>query len=312
MSALAAVLTTFFDAADNAYLPTVVGRAGPRRANGALAASGSATEFAAFGIAGFLVKLLTAPIAIAIDALSFLVSAVLLGTIRRPEPPPPPASEREPVLDEIREGLRLVVRDPVLRGLALGHDGPRGDVGRVRRHVAPVRDRRLELDPAVIGVVAGAGRLRSLFGALLAERVVGRSASGASSSRRCCSPPSATCSSRSRRRRCRWSRSRCLIGQQLDRRPAVTVFDVTEVSVRQSRVGDRQLGRVNATVRVAMVMAQLVATLVGGVLAEVIGLRGAAFLAPVFALLGAWLLFRSTRAWAADHRPVAGEVAASA
>ena len=37
----------------------------------------------------------------------------------------------------------------------------------------------------------------------------------------------------------------------------MTVFDVTEVSVRQARVGDRQLGRVNATVRVAMVMAQL-------------------------------------------------------
>jgi predicted MFS family arabinose efflux permease len=73
----------------------------------------------------------------------------------------------------------------------------------------------------------------------------------------------------------------------------VTVFDVTEVSVRQARVGDRQLGRVNATVRVAMVMAQLAGTLVGGLVAEAIGLRGAAFLAPVFALLGAWLMFRS-------------------
>ena len=85
----------------------------------------------------------------------------------------------------------------------------------------------------------------------------------------------------------------CLIGQQLIGDTAVTVFDVTEVSVRQARVGDRQLGRVNATVRVAMVTAQLAGTVVGGVLAEVIGLRGAAFLAPVFALLGAWALFSS-------------------
>ena len=123
MSALAAVLTTFFDVADRAYLPTVVGREDLVRANGALAATSSAVEFAAFGVAGFLVNLLTAPIAIAIDAVSFVVSAVLLGTIRRPEPPPPPASEREPVVHEIREGLRLVVRDPVLRGLAWGTMG---------------------------------------------------------------------------------------------------------------------------------------------------------------------------------------------
>ena len=84
MSALAAVLTTFFDVADRAYLPTVVGRPDLVRANGALAATSSAMEFAAFGVAGFLVNLLTAPIAIAIDAVSFLVSAVLLGSIRRP------------------------------------------------------------------------------------------------------------------------------------------------------------------------------------------------------------------------------------
>ena len=95
----------------------------------------------------------------------------------------------------------------------------------------------------------------------------------------------------------------------------MTVFDVTEVSVRQARVGDRQLGRVNATVRVAMVMAQLGGTLVGGVLAEVIGLRGAAFLAPVFALLGAWAMFSSPvrglrtlapARWAGIRTPVDG------
>ena len=70
VSGLAAILTTFFDAADNAYLPTIVEREGLVDANSALAASGSAAEFMAFGISGFLVQLLTAPIAIAIDALT--------------------------------------------------------------------------------------------------------------------------------------------------------------------------------------------------------------------------------------------------
>ena len=72
VSALAAILTTFFDAADNAYLPTIVEREGLVGANSALAASGSAAEFMAFGISGFLVQILTAPIAIAVDAVTFL------------------------------------------------------------------------------------------------------------------------------------------------------------------------------------------------------------------------------------------------
>ena len=70
--------------------PTIVERERLVEANGALAASGSASEFLAFGVSGFLVQALTAPIAIAIDALSFLVSAALLGSIRRPEAAPPP------------------------------------------------------------------------------------------------------------------------------------------------------------------------------------------------------------------------------
>ena len=62
VAAAAAVLTTFFDVADRAYLPTIVPRTDLVRANGALAATSSAVEFAAFGVAGFLVNILTAPI----------------------------------------------------------------------------------------------------------------------------------------------------------------------------------------------------------------------------------------------------------
>jgi hypothetical protein len=118
VSGLAAILTTFFDSADNAYLPTIVERDQLVDANGALAATASAAEFMAFGVSGFLVQLFTAPFAIAIDAASFVASALLLGSIRQRETPPPAAEDREPVLDEIREGLRLVIHDPILRRFA--------------------------------------------------------------------------------------------------------------------------------------------------------------------------------------------------
>ncbi len=293
VAAAAAVLTTFFDVADRAYLPTIVPRSDLVRANGALAATSSAVEFAAFGVAGFLVSLLTAPIAILIDALSFVVSALLLGTIRRPEPPPPPAADRDPVLDEIREGLRLVVHDPVLRGLVGGTMGLAAMWGIFGATWLLFVTEDLRLDPALIGVIAALGGFGSLLGALLAARATARFGVGnvviasmlfaALGNLLMPLAPAGL----------PLVAIACLLGQQLIGDTAVTVFDVTEISVRQARVGDRQLGRVNATVRVAMVLAQLAATLVGGLLAELIGLRGAAFLAPIGALLGAWALYAS-------------------
>jgi MFS family permease len=85
----------------------------------------------------------------------------------------------------------------------------------------------------------------------------------------------------------------CLVAQQLIADSAVTVYDITEVSVRQTLVHDRALGRVTSTFHVAAVVAQLAATLAAGLLAEVIGLRATAWLAPLGGLLGAAILFWS-------------------
>jgi MFS family permease len=70
VAGLVAVLTTFFDAADNAYLPTIVERERLVEANSALAASSSVAEFAGFGISGLLVQLLTGPITVVINAVT--------------------------------------------------------------------------------------------------------------------------------------------------------------------------------------------------------------------------------------------------
>ena len=84
-----------------------------------------------------------------------------------------------------------------------------------------------------------------------------------------------------------------LVAQQLIGDGAVTLYDVTETSVRQARVQDRALGRVAATVQVGSVGAQLLAALGAGLLAEVIGLRATAFLAPIGTLVAAAILVAS-------------------
>ncbi len=293
VASLAAVCTTFFDVADKAYLPSIVPRRDLVRANGALAATSSAVEFVAFGAAGFLVQLLTAPIAILIDAVSFLASAGLLGAIRQAEPPPPPAEDREPIVAEIRAGMRLVAHDPILRGLLWGTVGLSAMWGVFGSTWLLFANGDLKLDAAVIGVVAALGGFGSLIGALLASRAAARFGlgplvigsllmAGVGNLLIPLAPAGLPVVAIA-----------CLVGQQLIGDSAVTVYDVTEISVRQSRVEGWQLGRVNATVRVVMVMAQLGGTILGGLVGEALGLRQAAFLAPAFALIGAIGLWSS-------------------
>ena len=293
VSGLAAILTTFFDSADNAYLPTIVERDRLVEANSALAASGSAAEFMAFGISGFLVQALTAPIAIAVDAVSFLVSAVLLGSIRREEAPPPPAADREPVFSEIRDGLRLVIHDPVLRAFAGAQMALAGLWGIFGATFFLFVLDELHLSPAVLGLVAGVGGFSSFIGAVIATRAtrrwgIGRVAivamlmAAAGNAFIPLAPSGLPVIAIA-----------CLVMQQLVADSAVTVYDVTEVSVRQTLVDDRALGRVTSTFHFAAVVAQLAATLAAGLLAEVIGLRATAWLAPLGGLIGAAILFWS-------------------
>ncbi|HEV8280625.1 MAG TPA: MFS transporter [Candidatus Limnocylindrales bacterium] len=293
VAGLAAVLTTFFDAADNAYLPTIVERERLVEANSALAASGSVAEFAGFGISGFLVQLLTGPITIAINAVTYLTSAVLLLSVRRTEAPPPPRSEREPVLDEIRHGLRLVRHDPVMRafvGAQMLMSMLWGIFGATWFLFAL---QELSVSPAMVGVIAGVGGASSFIGALVATRStrrwgVGPVAIGAMLLAALgnllipLAPAGLPIVA-----------ILFLLWQQLVADSAVTVYDVTETSVRQSRVTDRELGRVASTFHVASAGAQLVATIGAGLLAEVIGLRLTSVLAPLGGLLAAAILYWS-------------------
>ena len=189
--------------------------------------------------------------------------------------------------------MRIVAHDPVLRGLLWGTMGLSAMWGVFGSTWLLFANGDLGLDAAVIGVVAALGGFGSLVGALLAERMAGRFGLGrlvvasllvaALGNLLIPLAPAGM----------PLVAVAFLVGQQLIGDTAVTIYDVTEISMRQARVEDRHLGRVNATVRVVMVLATLVGTVVGGLVAEAIGLRAAAFLGPLFALAGALGLYRS-------------------
>ncbi len=290
---LASVLTTFFDSADHAYLPTIIERDQLVEANAALAATGSAAEFTAFGIGGFLVQVLSAPIAVLVDAASFVVSAMLLGSIRASEPEPPRPAEREPVLAEIQEGFQLIVRDASLRAFAAARMAVAGTYGVFGGIWLLFATRELGLGPAAIGLIAGVGGFAALVGAMVVARStrrwgVGRVAAGAMALSAIgnffvpLAPAGAPLAAVG-----------CLIVAQLVGDSAATVYEITETSVRQALVDRRALGRVGSTFRVADVLVQLVAMLLGALLAQAAGLRIAATVAPFGAVLAAAILWAS-------------------
>lgn len=119
-AALVGALSVAFDIADHAFLPILVTPAQLVDGNARLAATESVAEIGGPALAGVLFQLLTAPLAIALNAVTYLTSAAILATIRAAEPPPgraaAPASH--PLADAV-EGLRAALGDPVLRPILL-------------------------------------------------------------------------------------------------------------------------------------------------------------------------------------------------
>lgn len=173
VAAIAAALTVLFDSSYQAYVPSLVERENIVQANAKLALSDSMAEVTGPGAAGFLVQALTAPVAIAFDALSFLVSAASLALIRKPEPAPQRA-EGSHIFREIGDGLRCVWRSEYLRPMALRSATAAFFMGSFGSLYPLFTVKVLGLPPATIGVIVSVGGAFAIIGALVAEPVVRR------------------------------------------------------------------------------------------------------------------------------------------
>ena len=116
-SFLIGILTVFFDVAYQAYLPALVDRKQLVDANSKLETSNSVANTGGPALAGAVIELFKAPIAMVFDAASFFFSAATLVGIGKRETLPDPGSRRS-ILTEVREGLQVVLQEPRLRYIA--------------------------------------------------------------------------------------------------------------------------------------------------------------------------------------------------
>ncbi|BEL05195.1 MFS transporter [Actinoplanes sichuanensis] len=140
-------------------------------ANSKLSLSRAASFVAGPAVGGALVQVLTAPIALVADALSFVASAVLLRRIPEPAPPAEPPTATGSTARRIREGLTLLLRDRVLRA-ALGCTTTVNFCTFIANTLLILfASRELGLSAGAIGIAFGAGAFGGLAGAALAPRV---------------------------------------------------------------------------------------------------------------------------------------------
>lgn len=267
------ILTVFFDVAYQSYLPSLVDRHQIAEGNSKLTTTEAAAQLAGPGAAGVLIDVLKAPVAILVDAVSFLVSAVAVGLIRKPEPPVAvPEGGHASVRSDIAEGLRYVTRHPMLKKIAActGTSNFGNSMGTAVLTVFLVRE--LDYSPSLLGLVFSLGSIGFLVGSLVAARLTQRFGLGTTiiggaffggfgalllplaPHSKAISVPLVVVS---------WF----ITGL------AVPIYNIGQVSLRQAITPARLQGRMNASMRFIVWGTMPLGALVGGALGGPLGLR---------------------------------------
>lgn len=293
-TALAGALTILFDSAYQSYLPTLVRPDQLLEGNRKLALSNSTAELLGPGMTGFLVKLMTGPIAILLDAASFVVSAVSIAAIRRPEPVVE-HQQHAPNWHEITAGFRVIAAHPLLRPLGLRTVTATFFGGFLSTLYTLFAIEYLGLSPAVIGVLITLGGIGYFVGAWSSEKLVERFPLGklfiASH------VLAGSCWLLIPMAHGPWYVAAAFLGaSQLFGDMAYPVYDIHALTLRQSVTPPEVLGRVNASMQMLFRGSWPVGSIVGGLIAQRYGVRFTLVLAALGILAsGLWLVFSPVR-----------------
>ena len=286
VAALTGAATTLFQIADNAYLPTLIGRDQLVDGNSKLETTEAIAEISGPGLGGLLVQAITAPLAIAFDSLSFLASACLLGAIRREEEINEAAAEagRPSLIQDLRVGLRASVGHPVIRPEFLVEAVSALTNGFFLALYTIYALNTLRLTPATLGLVISVGGVGALFGALLSARLACRVGLGRAM---------IVCLAVSRAagllipiaRGPKWLAVSFLVGHQLVGDAFLMAYYVLAVSLRQTVLPQETLGRANATFHVSAGLLLPLGALIAGPIAAASDARMALWIGTLGGLI---------------------------
>jgi predicted MFS family arabinose efflux permease len=289
IAGVAGALTVLFDVAYQSYLPSLVEPAELLDSNRRLSMSASVAEMLGPLMTGVLVKLVTAPIAILLDALSFLVSATSVWAIRKKEAAPEPTSRVAPLAEALR-GVEFIWAHPLLRALLLRSVTAFLAGGVIYPLYFLNATRVVGLGTPALGLIVALGGAGSLVGASLAGRLSTRHGRGLVffgtavliAAAQLLIPLSS-----------QFPRFGflCLSIQQFFGDMAWMVYIVNETTIRQSLAPAQILGRVNSAMQLASMGMLPFGALSGGYLASRFGISQTLWVASIGTVLSClWLI----------------------
>lgn len=295
VAAISGALSVLFDVAYPTFVPTLVEPDQLLEANSNLALTMSVAEVTGPALTGLLVKLISAPVAILVDAASFVVSALSIAWIARPEPPPVPSSAAQSWWSEATEGISFVFAHPLLRPLAMRTATASLAWGFFATLYVYYAIEVLRMSTIALGIVITLGGIGNLAGALLARRIgtrypVGKVLIAAALWQGVTSFLIPLASEPG------WFSVACLGAAQLFGDVAFPIFNINELTLRQKAAPPHMLGRVNACLQLLFKGLFPFGAVLGGALAASMGSR-ATMLLSSFGILAStlWLIFSPVR-----------------
>lgn len=238
--------------------------------NSAIQVNGSVASILGTGVGGSLVQLVGGALAVAVDAVSYLVSGVLLYRVREPELMTGRVTGRKGILRDIKGGLSFVLHDRVLVTLCVCSGLGSFAVAIRESSLILTMVRDLHFSATLVGLLAMAAGVGGIAGGLLAGRAATRFGFGRTVLAAILTSAGAT----------------ALLAAPFGIAPALVVgigqfiggmsgvvYTVGQLTMRQLTTPPDMLGRVNAVRRFLVYAAFPLGGLVGGLGGAVLGSR---------------------------------------
>ena len=285
VAAVIGVATVFFDVSYQSYIPILVRSEQIGMANSRLEATAQVARIGGPGLAGALLTIVSAPVLLLADAISYLVSALLLWRIRDDEIPADRA-QRQSLWREIAEGAGFVARQPLIRRI-VGSTASANLFGTMSFTLLPLfvlRD--LQLGPAGLGIMLSFGAAGGLIGAVLTSRLsrwIGEgtviSLSAVASALLLALIPLAALVPAE-------AALPTLAVAEFGLSFMVLVYNITQLTLRQRLCPPKLLGRMNASIRFVVWGVMPISSLVAGSLGVSLGVLPTMWIAVVGSILG--------------------------
>lgn len=261
-------------------------------ANSLLSATRSGSFIAGPALGGLLIQAVTAPVAMVVDAVSFVASALAIGSVRLEEPPVERAAESTGLWRRAVEGLRFLRHHPYLRA-TLGSSTVINLFNFVGSAVVILfASRTLQLDAGQIGVAFGIGAVGGLLGAVLASRVSRRLGPGVTGMVGAIlfSAPLAFFPLASGPD---WAKIAVLAAVEFVSSVGVMLYDINVNSIQTAVTPDRMRSRSAGAYATVNYGVRPLGALLGGLLGEWVGVPATLVVAGVGGCLGVLWLWRS-------------------